>query len=212
MNFGKFNSAEELLKGYNELEKSFTQKCQQLSALKSQVHQQTAAQAEQSESPQAAASFADESQSQLSAQNSSSIDPQAQASCGSAAETVQGPVPVQSAYISQTDGTNAAASPSGAERSTTVGSADTVPQSAATPVLVGPDSAPNVPTEAQLQQYLLANPAFARQLLQSASANRRETATAPVVMYGGGNVSPAAPSRPKTLREASILAKQMFDS
>ena len=33
MDFGKFASAEELLKSYNQLEKSFTQKCQQLSAL-----------------------------------------------------------------------------------------------------------------------------------------------------------------------------------
>lgn len=36
MTYGKFNSAEELLKGYEELEKSFTQKCQRLSALEKQ--------------------------------------------------------------------------------------------------------------------------------------------------------------------------------
>ncbi len=38
MEYGKFNSAEELLKGYTELEKSFTQKCQQLSALEKQYN------------------------------------------------------------------------------------------------------------------------------------------------------------------------------
>ncbi len=29
MEYGKFSSAEELLRGYEELEKSFTRKCQQ---------------------------------------------------------------------------------------------------------------------------------------------------------------------------------------
>ena len=37
MEYGKFSSAEELMKGYTELEKSFTQKCQQLSALQKQI-------------------------------------------------------------------------------------------------------------------------------------------------------------------------------
>ena len=38
MEYGKFNSAEELLKGYESLEKSFTQKCQQLAALEKQIN------------------------------------------------------------------------------------------------------------------------------------------------------------------------------
>lgn len=39
MEYGKFSSAEELMKGYTELEKSFTQKCQQLSALQKQLNE-----------------------------------------------------------------------------------------------------------------------------------------------------------------------------
>lgn len=34
MKYGKFETAEELLKAYNELEKAFTQKCQELAELK----------------------------------------------------------------------------------------------------------------------------------------------------------------------------------
>lgn len=33
MEYGKFETAEELLKGYNELEKAFTKKCQELNEL-----------------------------------------------------------------------------------------------------------------------------------------------------------------------------------
>ncbi len=36
MEYGKFTSAEQLLKSYNELQKAFTQKCQQLAALQQQ--------------------------------------------------------------------------------------------------------------------------------------------------------------------------------
>ena len=44
MEYGKFNSAEELLKGYTELEKSFTQKCQQLSELQKQMAEASSSQ------------------------------------------------------------------------------------------------------------------------------------------------------------------------
>lgn len=50
--YGKFKSAEELLRGYNELEKSFTQRCQQLAELQKQLSElpatQPAAQPQQS--------------------------------------------------------------------------------------------------------------------------------------------------------------------
>lgn len=48
--FGKFTTADELLRGYEELEKSYTKKCQELSKLKNQTggtSEQTPPQAEQ---------------------------------------------------------------------------------------------------------------------------------------------------------------------
>ena len=131
---GKFNSAEELLKGYTELEKSFTQKCQQLSELQKQMaEQQEAKHVVQDENPQ----------------------------------QLNNPV-----------GTNGQPSPTDATQSTADDEANTVP----TPS--GADS----PTDAS----------------QSVSV------TPPKVMTGGGNVSMALPNRPKTLKEASELAKKYF--
>ena len=49
MTYGKFATAEELLKGYVELEKSFTQKCQQLAALKETMQAKAAQTSEQVE-------------------------------------------------------------------------------------------------------------------------------------------------------------------
>lgn len=118
MEYGKFNSAEELLKGYTELEKSFTQKCQQLSALEKQLSSGTSGQP----SPQ---------------QNTTD----SQSTAGDLAATV--------------------------------------------PVLTGADS----PKE------------------QAASVS----VNPPTVMTQGGNVSVALPNRPKTLREASELAKKYFN-
>lgn len=154
MEYGKFASAEELLKGYMELERSFTQKCQQLAAV-------------------------EKKQSSAAQQGS--------------------------------DGISAEASPSIAEtaQSTTVDSADTVPQNGgdAQPVLDGSAPVSNVPTEEELQQYLLNNPEIVQKILQ-----QNQTEQVPAVMSGGGNVSLALPSRPKTIKEASIMAKEMFGS
>ena len=131
MEYGKFNSAEELLKGYTELEKSFTQKCQQLSELQKQM---------------AEASSSQETQQQHQQEN-----------------------PV---------GTNGQPSPISATQSTADDEANTVP----TPS--GADS----PTDAS-----------------------QSVALPPKVMTGGGNVSMALPNRPKTLKEASELAKKYFN-
>ena len=121
MEYGKFNNAEELLKGYTELEKSFTQKCQELAALKQNIEQ-----------------------------------------------------------TQQTSGTSGQPSPQ-----------ETFAQSTA-------DDTATVPT-----------PENADSSTESHSAEVH-TAVPPRVMTGGGNVSMALPNRPKTLKEASELAKQYF--
>ena len=121
-NYGKFNSAEELLKGYNELEKSFTQKCQQLSALEKQF------------------------------------------SCGTNDDGATSPSPQQ-----QTKGV----------ASSVANDATAVPSRQSTDVSVE-------------------NRPYA-------------TSVPPRIMTGGGNVSAAMPNRPKTLKEASELAKKYFN-
>lgn len=137
--YGKFNSAEELLKGYNELEKSFTQKCQQLSALQTEAK----------------------------------------------------------------SGTNVDTSPQNTEEVTT-----TVPVE---PVVDA--TTENEKTSSQtldvtnLQQYLDAHPELLREILQN---NYSKVEPLPRVMTGGGNVSMALPSRPKTIKEASEMAKSLF--
>ena len=117
MEYGKFNSAEELLKGYESLEKSFTQKCQQLSALEKK--------------------------------------------------------------LLENSGTNGSPSPQNeAEQSVANDTVDTVPQAAGADSTQQVDQCPAEPL--------------------------------PRVMTSGGNVSLALPNRPKTLKEASDLAKKYF--
>ena len=118
MEYGKFNSAEELLKGYESLEKSFTQKCQQLSALEKKLNESG---------------------------TSESTPPQQEASQSVANDTVE-----------------------------------TVPTS------VSADGS------------------------QPVNQSEAERIAPPRVMTGGGNVSCALPNRPKTLKEASDLAKKYF--
>ena len=116
MEYGKFNSAEELLKGYEALEKTFTQKCQQLSALEKKLNE---------------------------------------------------------------SGTNGLPSPQNEDsQSVANDTVDTVPQSA------NADS--------------------------SQQDNQSAASAPPRVMTSGGNVSCALPNRPKTLKEASDLAKKYF--
>ena len=116
MEYGKFNSAEELLKGYEALEKSFTQKCQQLSALEKKINE---------------------------------------------------------------SGTNGEPSPQ-----------NEAAQSVAN------DTVETVPTPASADS--------------SQQVNQCEAPVPPRVMTSGGNVSCALPNRPKTLKEASELAKKYF--
>ena len=137
MDYGKFTSAEELLKGYNALEKSFTQKCQQLSTLQKQLG------------------------------------------------TSQ----------TQTDQTEQVLPP--------VSTDDVV----ATIPEVDTSSNDFVPTDEQLQQYLESNPQLAFKLLQA----QVPTPTAPTVMTGGGTMSLALPSRPKTIKEATVMAQKLFE-
>lgn len=158
--YGKFNSAEELLKGYNQLEKSFTQKCQQLAMLQKRV--------------------------EIEDYDTHNI-PENDENSGISVET-----PPQAEQVP----------------STTVDSAETVPESKPCDAEACQDGralAHDVPTDERLQQYLKDNPEVVFQLLQ-----RRSAEFAPEVMSGGGNVSLALPSRPKTIKEASLMAKELF--
>ena len=137
MDYGKFTSAEELLKGYNALEKSFTQKCQQLSILQKQL-----------------------GTSQTHADQTEQVLP---------------PVPTDDIVA-------------------------TIPEEA-------PSSIDIAPTNEQLQQYLESNPTLAFKLLQA----QQPTPTAPTVITGGGSMSLALPSKPKTMKEATLMAQKLFE-
>lgn len=136
MDYGKFNSAEELLKGYIELEKSFTQKCQQLSQLQKQQ---------------------------------------------GTSESVTHPD-----YLSSPE------------------KIDDVVETPTQAQVVPTDDI--VPTDEQLQQYLERNPTLALKLLSS----HAPVPTAPTVITGGGTMSLALPSKPKTIKEATLMAQKLF--
>ncbi len=59
--------------------------------------------------------------------------------------------------------------------------------------------------QAAIRQFVEQNPQFIAELLAKSSAS------VPVVMTGGGNFQLAAPNRPKTIKEASALAKKLFE-
>ncbi len=194
MTYGKFETAEELLKGYNELEKVFTQKCQQLSVALAEN--------------QALTKSINEGQATAPAEQVADVSPK------------------------QSDGTNVETSPSVAEQSTTVDSTDTVPQVGVQSAdLSGHAPAEPTLTEESVQQFLLDNPTFAAKLVGKSQMQTPEQLKqfvvdnavviekilhpeteefAPKVMSGGGNVSMALPSRPKTIKEASEMAKDLF--
>ena len=121
MEYGKFATAEELLRGYNELEKSFTQKCQELAAIKQNI------------------------ESQQQGDSGTSGQPSPQEHC-----------------------------------------AEHCVDTATVPDCESADSSCNASVDAPVT-------------------------VPPRVMTGGGNVSMALPNRPKTLREASELAKKYFN-
>ncbi len=120
MEYGKFASAEELLKGYTELEKAYTHKCQQLADM---------------------------------VRNTDGTSEQG-ANCASPSEENEDAV------------------------SSVANDAETVP-------------APAEDAQQEPIPYTASQP--------------------PRVMSGGGSVSCALPNRPKTLREASELAKKLFE-
>lgn len=148
MEYGKFNSAEELLKGYTELEKSFTQKCQRLSALEKQI--------------------AD----------------------GISADNAPPYTDVAEDKEVATDNASAVPATKVADRSDVAAFVAT----------------PNKTPVELIRQYLDEHPNDAALLL------KRDTVDVipPRVMTNGGNVSMALPSRPKTIREASEMAKEYF--
>lgn len=153
MEYGKFNSAEELLKGYQELEKSFTHKCQQLSALEKQIITNQDSSGTNGESP-----------SPLNGSDAQNV---------LVATESESAVPLSSAADRPIDDAS-------------------VPASEPTPI-------------ERIRQYLDEHPDELALL-----SERNNSANAPVVMTSGGNVSMALPSRPKTIREASEMAKQYF--
>ena len=133
-----------MLKGYVELEKSFTQKCQRISALEKELNGGT------------------------SVDNTS---PQSLQSAEQSAVQEEATVPVASA-----DSLQPAES----------------------------DSAETSAIE-QIKQYLASHPEEACLLRE-----KDNRVSPPKVMTYGGNVSMALPNRPKTIKEASELAKQLF--
>ena len=138
MEYGKFNSAEELLKGYNELEKSFTQKCQQLAELRNKL-------TETAESNTDNNAITQQTQQGGTNENSSPL------------VTVQG-------------------NGSAAEENVVCA----------------------VPADVDAS---------------SAASNSQAPATPlPKVMQGGGNISMALPTKPKTIKEASMLARKLFNN
>ncbi len=186
MTYGKFASAEELLKAYGELEKSFTQKCQQLAALKNEM-----AHSDAPESQILSNTAALETEKFFdSIKNDQQTTPNDEQSITIAEQS------------EQTDGTSA--TPPSDEQSVTE-SADQCQNGDDATVLNSSNSSPFKPTDEQLQQYLKNNPKIVWKLLQ------QEREFAPTVMNGGGNVSLAMPSRPKTIKEASLMAKNLFD-
>lgn len=215
MTYGKFATAEELLKGYVELEKSFTQKCQQLAALKETMQAKAAPTSEQvAKTEQAKAAPTSEQVAKTAPTSQQVVQETQQAKVATTIEQVAKETEqffeniLQDETLAEiaNDGTNVETSPSAAEQSTTVDSAVTVPQSGQdASVLDGHATAPVAPTDEQLQQYLKNNPKVILQLLQQSSE------FAPTVMSGGGNVSLAMPSRPKTIKEASLMAKNLFN-
>ncbi|MCM1290292.1 MAG: hypothetical protein NC132_04585 [Corallococcus sp.] len=194
MDYGKFASLDELVKGYNNLEKSFTQKCQQLAETQRQNRD-------------------------LSQQLAQTFDKTYSASDETAVKEPTAPIgaTADGAEFLKTHitlGTNAPTPPSGdgsdSVHSTTVERVESVPLDADADAASDlSDLAPveATPSDEQLQQYLLKNPEFAQKLLQSGSAE-----FAPSVMCGGGNVPLAPPSRPKSIKEASLMAKDLFSS
>lgn len=182
MEFGKFNSLEELVKGYNALEQAFTQKCQQVKELQNNISNNGVATSPESGTNEAAPSDGGTS--------------------GNASPSEQNPT--ATAAENACDGTNAATSPTtyGAQ-STAIG---TVPDKGVTaPEVDNRTQDKSTELLSQLRQILTGNP----ELLEGLAP--KQSIAPPSVISGGGNVSMALPSRPKTLKEASEMAQKLFE-
>ncbi len=184
--FGKFSSAEELARGYEQLERTFTQKCQQLARLQEQISQQTNGVDNESETlptqpitvqPLCAPQATDSAVNELSADCDS---PSAQGEQQSSAS----------------DGTS--------QQPPAEQDVSTVPQDEQS---LSWRKVGNEEQQLQaLQQFLDQNPRLKQRLLQGVPQQM-----APSLMTGGGDVSLAQPSKPRTVKEASAMAKHLFD-
>lgn len=153
---GKFKTQEELLRGYEELEKQFTQKCQQLSGVSAQRN-----------------ALADECESLKN-------------------------------QTKTTDGTSAEASPSNPDAQSVAPTTNT----ACVPEETQASSSSGENTEQLLQQFFADNPQLVSKLLRQMFQDTKSFA--PSVMRGGGSVLPAVPSKPGSIKEATLMAKELF--
>ena len=182
--FGKFTSAEELVRGYEQLERTFTQKCQQLAQVQALLDQSATQAVDNELSPtEQTVTTPIQPQAADSAVNELSAD------CDSPSLDKGGAL---------TPSTGTSTQPPAEHDVSTV------------PQVTESSSWRNVGDQGQqlqaLQQFLADNPHLRAQLLQGTP-----TSTAPTLMNGGGDVSLALPNKPRTVKEASALAKQLFD-
>jgi len=189
MEYGKFNSAEELLKGYNELEKSFTRKCQQLSELQKQTSGTSEVSPPQINTP---------NEPEVLPENA---DGSANLNALTGFEAQNGLTDTRVNEPNAGNGSFGQQGSAAAEKVACAVPADNDASSAAS------NSQTSENALEQIKQYLDARPEDRELLLKSLFT---QTRALPKVMNGGGNVSMALPSRPKTLKEASEMAHNLF--
>ena len=178
MQYGKFDTAEELLRGYNALEQAFTQKCQQLAKITNGTND--------------VANVAD-------------VEVHKDGTSENASPLLANDVVVTAEHgdnaISDS-GTNAGSSPSQTAQGVVA-----VPLTEQFSVPNDMPTATHLDETERVKKYLQDNPQLVAELLSRVQGSP----VPPNVMNGGGTVSMAMPTRPKTLREASELAKKLFD-
>lgn len=114
------------------------------------------------------------------------------AKSGSTTESVNGGV--------KTDGTSEASPPFVEDTASREATAVAVPDEKSNGEVTS-----NATMQAAIKQFIEQNPQFIAELLAKSSP------CAPVVMTGGGSFQLVAPNRPKTIKEASALAKKLFE-
>lgn len=171
MEYGKFKTAQDLLDAYNNLEKTFTQKCQRVSQLEKMIEKDVPS-----------------NQTMMAEQPN---PPQKEV------------LPCQTSNL--TDGTSEQSPPTDTA-SAQPQQPNTVPQDVT--VLEGKTVASNAITAEQLLQYVKDN---RDEIAKIFGEERTATPTiVPKVMAGGGNVTMALPNKPRTIKEASIIAQDLF--